>query len=381
VTTYGADGHVPLADDAESLFDGAPCGYLTLRPDGEVVRANATFLRWTGYDREELTGIRFASLLTRGAQIFYETNALPLLLLQGSVQELALDLRRRDGTLLSALVNATLERGPDGAPDRIRVAVFDATLRRSYERDLVRMRDDDRQIAQLLQQSLLAGDPPHDPRIEIASYYAASVEGLKVGGDWFDAFPTTPGRISLVVGDVVGTGLGAASAMGRLRSAVRAHAVAGIPPAELLELLDAFVAIDEGTRYATVVYLDLELESGIATMASAGHPPALLLEPDGRSELLWDGRSAPLGSYGKPFARRETRVELAAEARLLLYTDGLVERRADALDVGFARLAAASAASAGRTLAGQLEAIVETLTGDEPTRDDVCLLAVRRVPA
>jgi PAS domain S-box-containing protein len=375
------DGAGPLADDAESLFDGAPCGYLTLRPGGEVDRVNTTFLRWTGYAQDELVGSGFAGLLTRGGQIFHETNTLPLLLLQGSVREVAVDLRRRDGSLLPALLNATLERGPDGAPGRIRAAVFDATQRRTYERDLVRMRDDDRQIARILQQSLLAGDPPRDPRVEIASYYAASVEGLNVGGDWFDAFPTTPGRISLVVGDVVGRGLAAASAMGRLRSAVRAHAVAGAPPAELLELLDAFVAIDAGTRYATLVYLDLDVESGSGTMASAGHPPALLLEPDGRSEFLWEGRSAPLGSYGRPFARRETRIQLAPEARLFLYTDGLVERRAAALDVGFARLAAAAGEAAGRTLDEQLELVVAALTGDEPTLDDVCLLALRRVPA
>jgi phosphoserine phosphatase RsbU/P len=369
---------VPAADDAESLFEDAPCGYLTTRPNGEVVRVNATFLRWTGYPREQIVGSSFASLLGRGGQIFHETHYAPLLQLQGSVSEIAFEIRRADGTMLPVLVNATIERDPAGTPLLIRTAVFDVRQRRAYERELVRMRDDDRHVARVLQESLLAHDPPEDDRVEIASSYLPAVDGLNVGGDWHDAFETAPGRISLVVGDIVGKGLAAASAMGRLRSAVRAYAVTGQSPASLLSRLDAFVAIDPPTRFATVAYLELDVSSGVVAIASAGHPPALLIDPDGEAQLLWQGRSAPLGAYPEPFERPDDRFQLLPGARLFLYTDGLVERRGEPLDLGFARLADAAGRTEGGSLAAQVHEIVRTLTASETMRDDVCVLAIRR---
>ena len=120
-----------LDDDPEQLYDRAPCGYLTTAPDGTVVKTNATFLSLTGYTQDDLVGRRtFADLLSAGGRIYHETHYDPLLRMQGTVREVALDIVRADGGRLPVLVNAVLERDPEGVPTLIRIAVFEATDRR-----------------------------------------------------------------------------------------------------------------------------------------------------------------------------------------------------------------------------------------------------------
>jgi PAS domain S-box-containing protein len=132
-----------LEEDAEELYEEAPCGYLSMTPDGTIRRANRTFLALTGYGRAELTGgRRFYDLLPPGAKIYYETHYAPLLQMQGSVREIALELIRADGTRLPVLVNAALKRDVLGQPLRVRVTVFDASDRRRYERELLRARSE-----------------------------------------------------------------------------------------------------------------------------------------------------------------------------------------------------------------------------------------------
>ena len=128
-----------LPDESPAeLYDEAPCGYLTTTADGVVVRVNDTFLRWTGLRREDLLGRRhFSELLTGGGRVYHETHYAPLLRMQGEVREVALDLVRADGTTLPALVSAVRRPGFAGAPDLVRVTVFDATQRRRYERELM----------------------------------------------------------------------------------------------------------------------------------------------------------------------------------------------------------------------------------------------------
>lgn len=122
------------------LYEHAPCGHLTLTSDGVIVRANSTFLDWTGYSSTELVGRLFAELLTRGGQIFAETRYLPLLRLEGAVNEVALSMRRADGSTLPTLVNSVLAEQADGQPGVIHLAVFDATARQNYERELLTAR-------------------------------------------------------------------------------------------------------------------------------------------------------------------------------------------------------------------------------------------------
>jgi PAS domain S-box-containing protein len=136
-----------IEEDALDLYEHAPCGYLTTDPDGVIVRVNRTFLAWTGYRHEELVGVRrWQDLLSVGGRIYHETHYAPLLRMQDTVREIALDVVRADGTRLPALVNAVLKRDGDGEPRLIRTTVFDATERRRYERELVVARDRERLV-------------------------------------------------------------------------------------------------------------------------------------------------------------------------------------------------------------------------------------------
>lgn len=128
-----------LEEDAEDLYEHAPCGYVSTLPDRTIVKVNGTFVSWTGYDRDALLGRRFSDLLTAGGQIYHETHVAPLLRMQGFVREIAFEILRADGTRLPVLVNATLRTGPAGT-EIVRLTVFDATDRRSYERELLRAR-------------------------------------------------------------------------------------------------------------------------------------------------------------------------------------------------------------------------------------------------
>ena len=239
-----------------------------------------------------------------------------------------------------------------------------------------RLSDLQASVATTLQHSMLSRQLPEDPRLSISASYLPAVSGLQVGGDWYDAFAIDRDRIALVVGDVVGRGLDAAAAMGQLRSAVRALALTDAGPAMLLERLDRFVEGVEAAETATMAYVEVDLRAATARLACAGHPPPVLVDPAGRAELLWDGRSAPLGAHFGLGARPETEVPLVPGARLALYTDGLVERRDQPLDACIEALAEELASRTGQPLPGLAPAVVTSILGSEPTGDDVCLLTV-----
>jgi PAS domain S-box-containing protein len=123
-----------LDDDPAELYENAPCGYLSTLPDGTVIKANATFFTWTGYDRARIIGReRFQNLLAPGDRIFYETHYAPLLRMQGSVREIAVELRLPDGRRLPVLANSVLRGDAAGRPQVVRTVLFDARDRRAYE--------------------------------------------------------------------------------------------------------------------------------------------------------------------------------------------------------------------------------------------------------
>lgn len=133
----GADG---LDDDVTELFEHAPCGYVSTLPDGTIVRVNETLLSWTGYTREEILSKRFVDLLTVPGRIYHDTHFAPLLAMQGAAREIALDLVRHGRPPLSTIASATVRRDPSGRIVLHRTTLFDATQRRSYERQLLRAR-------------------------------------------------------------------------------------------------------------------------------------------------------------------------------------------------------------------------------------------------
>ena len=182
--------------------------------------------------------------------------------------------------------------------------------------------------------------------------------------------------MGLVVGDVVGRGLEAAAVMGQLRSAVRALASTGLEPGPLLDALDGFVARHRVGRMTTLAYAQVDVTTGELLYACAGHPPPFLLAPGAEPRYLWDGRSVPLDSIALGGPRPHAAAQLARGGTLLLYTDGLVERREQSLDVGLADLLAEAARHEGDDIAGLLTSIVRAMNDDHG--DDLCVLAAHR---
>ena len=352
------------------------------------MRVNATFLRWTGYTREDLVGVkRFQELLTAGGRIYHETHYAPLLRMQGHVREIAVDIVCADGRRLPVLLNSVLISDAEGEPQTVRTTVFDATERKLYERELLtlrnreraarelaeRLHEQTRDVAHALQQSLLGGVPPADSRYTVATLYQPGVESLEVGGDWHDAFVVADDRVGIVVGDVVGRGLQAATAMGQLRSAVRALAAAGFGPGEVLSHLDRFVEQVEPAQYATLAYAEVDATSGEVCFATAGHLPPVLLRDE--LELFLGGRSTPLGVVVPGLERTQASFTLARGEGFVLYTDGLVERRAESIDDGIARLLGAIRS---RPDVQPADLVAELLPEGTSGDDDVCLLVFRR---
>jgi phosphoserine phosphatase RsbU/P len=360
-----------LEESAEDLYENAPCGYLSCRLDGTIVKVNRTFESWTGRDRDDLIGRRFVELLTGAGRVYHETHYAPLLRMQGAVREIALDIVHRDGSRLPALVNAVQQRDAEGRPTLVRTTIFDASDRRRYEQELLHARRREQEIAQELQRSLLSGERPTSPQLEIDVFYRPAVAGLEVGGDWYDAFWIDERGVALVVGDVVGHGLGAAATMGQLRSAIRALASTGLGPALLLEALDGYAARHDVGRMSTIIYAELHLDSRELRYACAGHPPPVLIGSDGDIRFLEEGRSVPLDVAIKRRPRPQAAAVLQPGDAILLYTDGLVERRGRSLAAGFARLLDEIRSTGGPLSVMDLARRLED--GEQP--DDVCLLS------
>jgi serine/threonine-protein kinase RsbW len=267
------------------------------------------------------------------------------------------------------------------APDRRdaaaeRAFLIELTDRAGLALENARLYEQERQIARTLQRSLLAGDlPGGDTRFAVETYYQAAAFDLEVGGDWFDAFLITKDKLAVVVGDVVGRGIEAATTMGQLRSAVRALASNEGGPARLIEGLDRFVERVESARMATVAYAEVDLVAGDVVYSCAGHLPPLLQEPAGSPEYLLQGRSAPLGSKAGNRVRTEHLRRLPAGSRLLLYTDGLIERRTRPIDKGFELLAREYARRRDAPLPGLAATLADTMVGRDHS-DDVCMLCL-----
>jgi serine/threonine-protein kinase RsbW len=229
-----------------------------------------------------------------------------------------------------------------------------------------------------LQLGLLGEAPAQPPGTEIETAYLPGTATLAVGGDWYDAFSLPDGRLALVVGDVVGHGVEAAVAMGQLRGAVRALAPMGTPR-DLLNRLDQFVEQLPPAAMATLVYVELDVDSGHFRYACAGHPPPVIVPglPQSEARLLWDGRSTPLGSaFGT--VREEAVDCLKPGDSLLLYTDGLVEHRSCGIAEGLERLVEVT--TGGVHPRHLIDRVISEVVDESLRRDDVCLLGLRFVP-
>jgi anti-sigma regulatory factor (Ser/Thr protein kinase) len=233
------------------------------------------------------------------------------------------------------------------------------------------------EIAVTLQQSVLPGQLPEIERLDVAVRYLPGRNELEVGGDWYDVIDLGSNRVGVVVGDVVGKGVIAASAMAQLRNALRVYALDGLKPSSVLSRL-AELARTVGTPFATVAYLVIDHERGVCRYASAGHPPPLHLRRGWPPVFLEGGRSTPIG-IGLDTRARQASIDLEPGDLLLLYTDGLVESRTLTLNEGMDRLCEA-VESAPESLDELLDHVGEQLSVDT-RQDDVALVAIRWLPA
>lgn len=228
-------------------------------------------------------------------------------------------------------------------------------------------------VAATLQRSMLP-DIPDLPGVEIGKDYLPSSSAAEVGGDWYDVLPLPDGTVGLAVGDVMGHDLGAAAAMGQLRSVLRSYAWKGSPPAAVLHDLDDLVQGLQMAPLATSVFAKLDLAAGTLTYANAGHLPPALRLPDGTVQLLDDVQDVLLGAV--PGADRSERtLPVPPGSTLVLYTDGLVEDRHRDLEDGLERLVS-TLASAPDGAQDVCDALTRALT-PERRGDDVAVLVVK----
>jgi sigma-B regulation protein RsbU (phosphoserine phosphatase) len=376
-----------LDDSAEDLYEHAPCGYLSTTPDGRIVKINQTLLGWLGRARAEVVGrTRFTDLLTVGGRIYHETHFAPLLRMQGSLSGIALDLRTASGERLPVLVTSVVKTSPAGEPVLVRTTVFDARDRRAYEQELLRARRAAEQeqarvteLARTLQRTLLPPVLPAVPGLSVVSHYhPASVD--QVGGDFYDLFPLPGDRWGVFVGDVCGKGAAAAAFTSLTRYTLRSAAVYDDDPVVVLRNLNTVLHQERrDPRFCTVVFgiVTPSPRGGCTvTLASGGHPPALLLGADGSASYQHTRGGQLLGMLPSVHIAT-TVVHMAKGDTLLLYTDGLTEARVDAAGnrlgedalLDFAR---AHAPTTAEKLVTELTTLLSTLTVD----DDVAALSL-----
>ncbi len=240
--------------------------------------------------------------------------------------------------------------------------------------DNAQLYSETRQTAVHLQHAILPARMPDLDGWEIAVHYSPAGR-TEVGGDFYDAVPLTDGRLAVFVGDVMGRGVEAAAAMAQMRAAVRSYIALDPSPDVVLQHLDRMFATYGLNQLVTLVYLLLGAEHDQLTMVSAGHPPPVLLRPDGTAAQLPTTDGTPLGTVPRP--RSTVTVPLPPEHLVLACTDGLIERRGEDIDVGQQRLLQALPELGRGPLQEGLSTVVEKV--HDPSRlDDVAAVAVRR---
>ena len=228
------------------------------------------------------------------------------------------------------------------------------------------------EVAVTLQRAVLG--PTVLPR-DFAVHYEPASGTLEVGGDWYDVVDLPDGTYGVVVGDVVGRGLAAAAVMGQLRSAGRALLLESRSPGHVLSALDRFAALVPGAAVSTVFCAVIDPRDGTLRYSSAGHPPAIVVTADGAARYLDGAGSMPLAVVDD-LERPEADVGLAPGSTVLLYTDGLVERRDQELDEGMAR-AAAVVAEGRHLVPAELQQLLTDKLLDDAPDDDVAFLVYR----
>jgi phosphoserine phosphatase RsbU/P len=375
-----------LEDDPEELYENAPCGYLSTLPDGTIAKVNATLLTWTGFDRHALLGRRFQELLPAGDRIFYETHFAPLLSMQGHVREIAVQLVCRDGRRLPVLVNSVLKYDAGGAPQVVRTAVFDATERRAYEEELLAARrraeeseDKATALARTLQATFLPPAIVSPPGLDVGGAYRPAGDGSEVGVDFYDVFETGRGTWAVVLGDVCGKGLAAATVTALARYSVRSEALRTPYPSAVLAGLHEALVRYHPDQFCTAVFaaLDRTTDGVRLTVSSGGHHLPLRRRADGAVDTVGDTGTI-LGMLDTPRLTDTTTILVPGDV-IVLYTDGVTEGRRDGEffdDERLVRAVERLEALAAQDIADGLVAdVLAFQRGD--ARDDIAVVVIR----
>ncbi|MBW8795702.1 MAG: SpoIIE family protein phosphatase [Streptomyces sp.] len=410
--------------DHTALFAATPSPYLVLGPDLVIVDVNRAYLAATGRTREDLLGRHIftafpdnpadpdadgvrnlgASLHRVLASGRPDTMALqkydipvvsrpgvfeerwwspvntPVLGPEGEVTYIIH--RVEDVTAFVIEYRAT---HPHGALEGQRLKEAQALEAELYARarELQRLNEElrqahtrEREVAVILQEAML-----HVPDLahhrDIAVRYLPATGSLNVCGDWYDVVDIAPDRLAVAVGDVIGHGLEAAAVMGMLRSALSAAIRALERPAQALEVLGLYARSVEGALGTTVVKAVVDMRSRLITYSSAGHPPPMLIHPDGSCELLDQATDPPLGARPQHVPRPQASLPYRPGDTLVLYTDGLIERRYQDIDVGLGQLADILGEFINQNTEQLADTVLARLGVASGGRDDIALIVVR----
>jgi serine phosphatase RsbU (regulator of sigma subunit)/DNA-binding response OmpR family regulator/anti-sigma regulatory factor (Ser/Thr protein kinase) len=359
-----ASGLLLRADDDRSLTVFTPAGVQRFSDEAQLAlieKALSPALGGTALDQEQLAALE-PLLGTPADQGMRSLIAAPLVATREPLGTLFLASREPRRFTDEDMVVLKL-----GA-ERAAIALEHA---RSYERE--------RWLVEVLQDHLLPDQLPRVPGLAMAARYRPSERLAEVGGDWYDAIMLPDRRVGLVIGDVVGHGIGAATMMAELRAALRAYAmVQPESPGAAITSLNALVASTHRRMVATLLYMVVEPEGAGVRFASAGHLPPLLMNADGQASFLAQHVGTPLGVEDH-IRYEDFETDFEPGSTLLLYTDGLVERRGEVIDAGLTRLSR-SLTSAPHELEALCGHVLQSAYDGAPgVHDDTALVAVRRL--
>ncbi|MGK5675384.1 PP2C family protein-serine/threonine phosphatase [Micromonospora sp. URMC 106] len=375
-----ADLFDELLDRVRDLLDVDTAAILLLDTHAQQLVATAA----KGLEEEVRQGFRvsvgrgFAGRVAESEQpviienVTSDTVVNPVLLTMGLRSLLGVPMFAR-GQVIGVLHVGTL-RHRDFTPDDVRL--LELVADRASLANSARSNNLDHTAALALQRSLLPTQLPDVPGLDMAARYVPG-HATGIGGDWYDVFRLPSGWLGLVIGDVSGHGLQSAVVMGRIRSALRAYALVSDEPAEALSLLDRKVSHFEAGSLTTALYAMISPDRTTIRLSTAGHLRPVLAVPGRPGAQVPAHVDPPLGTGRRSHARRQTVVDLPPGAVLACFTDGLVERRREVIDVGVEQLLDVVRPAPAEEVCATVMAALAT---EQPT-DDIALLVVRRRPA
>ncbi|MGW1540127.1 PP2C family protein-serine/threonine phosphatase [Streptomyces sp. NPDC002309] len=391
--------------DYEGIFDASPSAMLVLTPELVILDANASYQNLVGRSLHQLVGRYVFDAFPQDPDSREDLEASLRRVLETGVQDVEGPIRHdveeedRPGVFAErywspvnapvldseghiALVVHRLEE----ITDLVRAEVPDSARRRQMEielyarsRELQRVNERlrqanarEREVALALQDAMLPA-PQRLARHEAAVRYRPALDALNVCGDWYEVTQLADGDYAIAVGDVVGHGLGAAGVMGQLRSALSAAIRVVNGPAAALDGLDMYARSVEGALSTTAVQTVIDWRERRITYSSAGHPPPALVHPDGTVRFLDRATDPTLGASIEHTRRAQATTGYADGSALVLYTDGLIERRGEDIDQGLQRLAELLA----RHREDDAEDLAEALIDLSEATDDTAVVVVR----